>query len=46
MKKQTGTTSSRTSKPKVKRKGIHSKKKQSNSKQSKHYKKKYKGQGR
>lgn len=31
---------------KKKRKGVHSKCKNSNSKQSKHYKKKYRGQGR
>lgn len=34
------------SKPKKKRSGIHSKKKCSVSKKSKHYKKSYKGQGR
>lgn len=33
-------------KGKKKRKGVHSKKKNSNSKTSKHYKKKYRGQGR
>lgn len=33
-------------KGKKKRKGIHSKKKSSNSKTSKNYKKKYRGQGR
>ncbi len=33
-------------KPKIKRKGIHAKKKNSGSKNSKNYKKKYNGQGR
>ncbi len=46
MKKQTSSTSSKLSKPKIKRKGVHAKKKNSNSKKSKNYRKKYKGQGR
>ena len=33
-------------KPKIKRKGVHSKKKNSSSPSSKNYRKKYKGQGR
>lgn len=33
-------------KPKVNRKGVHAKTKNSNLKSSKHYKKKYRGQGR
>lgn len=33
-------------KPKKRRKGIHAKSKQSNSKHSKNYKKKYRGQGK
>lgn len=36
----------RIKKPKIKRKGIHSKKKNAVSKTSKNYKKKYRGQGR
>jgi hypothetical protein len=47
MKKQaSNATSSGLSKPKIKRSGIHSKKKHSASKRSKNYKKKYRGQGR
>ena len=33
-------------KPKVRRKGVHAKSKTSNSKDSRNYKKKYKGQGK
>jgi len=39
------TSSVRIAKPKRKRPGVHSKKKNSNSKKSKNYKKKYVGQG-
>ena len=39
-------TTNKLGKPKKKRKGIHSKKKSSNSKNSKYYTKKYTGQGR
>lgn len=46
MAKKTTTTSSKTLNPKIKRKGVHAKKKTSNSKTSKNYKKRYKGQGR
>jgi hypothetical protein len=35
----------KSSSPKIKRPGVHSKKKSSNSKNSKNYKKKYRGQG-
>ena len=45
-KKTTTTSSNFLAKPRVKRKGVHSKKKTSNSKTSKNYKKKYRGQGR
>lgn len=45
-KKTTTTTSNFLAKPRIKRKGVHSKKKTSNSKTSKNYKKKYRGQGR
>ncbi len=41
-----GGSSARIKKPKVKRKGIHSKKKSSTSKNATHYKKPYKSQGR
>ena len=40
------TPSSTHKKPKVRRRGIHSKKKASTSKNAKHYKKSYKGQGK
>lgn len=48
MAKKTTTSPTRSfvSKPRVKRKGVHSKCKNSNSKKSKHYKKSYRGQGR
>ena len=48
MAKKTTTTSSSSKlvSPKVKRPGVHSKKKSSNSKKSKNYKKAYRGQGR
>lgn len=46
MAKITGTISNRIEKPKVRRKGIHSKCKTSRLKSSKNYKKAYKGQGR
>lgn len=50
-KKSTGNNTSNlaakfANRPKSKRPGVHSKKKSSNSKMSKHYKKSYKGQGR
>lgn len=45
MAKQKDSSSSKLSSPKIKRPGIHSKKKSSNSKNSKNYKKKYRGQG-
>jgi hypothetical protein len=40
-----GTPVSKTNKPKVKRKGVHSKTKNSRSKHAKNYAKKYNGQG-
>lgn len=40
------TTSTRMETPKTKRPGIHAKTKHSNSKNAKHYKKKYRGQGK
>lgn len=43
--KTTSSSSSFKSKPKVRRPGVHSKTKTSKSKQSKQYKKLYKGQG-
>lgn len=43
---QTTSTANIRKKPKIKRKGIHSKKKSSKSKKSKNYKKVYRGQGR
>jgi len=48
MAKKTTTSSVRThiEKPRVKRPGVHSKKRTSNSKKSRNYKKSYKGQGR
>ena len=46
MAKQTTTTSTRIAKAKVTRPGVHSKKKNSVSKKSKHYKKPYRGQGK
>ncbi len=45
MAKQT-TNTARIAKPKKKRKGVHSKKKNSKSKRAKNYTKKYVGQGR
>jgi hypothetical protein len=45
-KASTTSTRSHLAKPKKKRPGIHSKKKSSNSKSSKNYKKTYRGQGR
>lgn len=44
--KSTGSVSTIRVKPKIKRKGVHSKTKNSRSAKSKHYKKAYKGQGR
>lgn len=44
-KKTTTTTSNYSAKPRVKRPGIHSKKKTSKLKSSKNYKKLYRGQG-
>jgi hypothetical protein len=46
MAKATSSSTSLTSKPKKKRSGVHSKTKCSVSKNAKHYKKSYKGQGR
>jgi hypothetical protein len=46
MAKITTSTGSLVSESKKKRKGVHSKKKSSTSKNSKHYKKAYKGQGK
>ena len=46
MAKITSTISSRIEKPKIKRKGIHSKNNSSALKSSKNYKKPYRGQGR
>jgi hypothetical protein len=46
MAKQNTTSLGSMSKPKKKRPGIHSKKKNATSKKSKNYKKQYKGQGR
>ena len=46
MAKQTNSTSVRIATPKKKRPGVHSKKKNSVSKKSKHYKKAYRSQGR
>jgi hypothetical protein len=40
------TSSTRQDKPKVTRPGVHAKTKHSNSKRSKNYKKKYRGQGK
>ena len=45
-KSNTATTSGAHSKTRKKRKGVHSKKKHSNSKRSKNYKKNYRGQGK
>jgi len=45
-KAKTNTSSVRMAKPKVKRKNVHSKKKNAVSKHSKNYNKKYRGQGR
>lgn len=42
----TSTSNNFLSKPKIKRPNVHSKKKSSNNKNSKHYKKSYNGQGR
>jgi hypothetical protein len=42
----TSTVKTHISKPKTKRKGVHSKKKSSTNKTSRNYKKSYKGQGR
>jgi hypothetical protein len=42
---KTTTSTSKTKKPKIKRRGVHSKKKSSN-KNSKSYKKSYRGQGK
>jgi hypothetical protein len=44
--KKSNTTATRVAKSKIKRKGIHSKKKSSSLKSSKNYTKKYKGQGK
>lgn len=45
-KKTTTSASSFLKKPRIKRKGVHSKKKTSNNKNSKNYKKRYNGQGK
>jgi hypothetical protein len=44
--KQTSATKMYSPKPKRKRPGVHSKKRNSNSKRSKNYKKAYRGQGK
>jgi hypothetical protein len=44
--KKAATTSSKITKIKIKRKGVHSKKKNSGLKQSKNYTKPYRGQGK
>jgi hypothetical protein len=44
--KKTTTSIHKLAKPKIKRPGVHSKKKSSNSKKSKNYKKSYRSQGR
>ena len=44
--KKTSAATVRIEKPKVSRKGVHSKKKTSKLKSSKNYKKRYRGQGR
>jgi hypothetical protein len=46
MAKQTTSTGTRIATPKKKRAGVHAKKKNSTSKKSKNYQKKYSGQGR
>lgn len=46
VKKTTTSSTHKLAKPKVKRPGVHSKKRSSNSKKSRNYKKAYKSQGR